>query len=115
MTLYNALRAGLIKAPYAARQDLAGKIAIVTGASLGSIGYETARALAPLERLTLLTAEEGAQTSLYCATAPDAVGGQYFQQCRPRLSSADSQDSAVSSRLWEQTAGWVAQLQASVR
>lgn len=64
-------------------------------------------ALAPVERFTLLTPSEGAQTSLHCATHPEAVGGQYYQQCRPRAACADSADAAVAARLWDETEQWV--------
>jgi retinol dehydrogenase-12 len=64
-------------------------------------------ALAPLERLTLLTPDEGAQTSIHCASNPKAVGGQYYQQCRPRAACADSGDGAVAARLWDETEQWV--------
>ncbi len=62
--------------------------------------------LAPMERFSLLTAEEGAQTSIHCATHPDVKGGQYYQQCRTRTPSADCHDAAVSERLWRQTQAW---------
>jgi NAD(P)-dependent dehydrogenase (short-subunit alcohol dehydrogenase family) len=67
-------------------------------------------ALAPVERFFLLTTEEGAQTSIHCASSPDAAGGQYYQRCRPRLSSPDSRDAAVAARLWEKTCTWVQSL-----
>ena len=41
-----AFRRRLVSAPYAARKDLHGKTAIVTGTALGSIGFETAKTLA---------------------------------------------------------------------
>ncbi len=63
--------------------------------------------MAPLERLTLLTPEEGAQTSLLCASQADLAGGRYFQQCRPRVASAESLYVAVATRLWDETAAWV--------
>ena len=63
--------------------------------------------MAPLERFTLLTPEEGAQTTVHCATNLQASGGQYYQQCRPREPSVDSRDSAVAARLWDETAAWV--------
>jgi NAD(P)-dependent dehydrogenase (short-subunit alcohol dehydrogenase family) len=66
--------------------------------------------MAPLERFTLLTPEEGAQTTLHCATHPQATGGQYYQQCRTREPSVDSRDSAVAARLWDETAVWIASI-----
>lgn len=64
-------------------------------------------ALAPVERFGLLTPEEGAQTSVYCATSPNAVGGQYYKRCRPSVACADSNDAAVAARLWDETEQWV--------
>ena len=66
--------------------------------------------MAPLERLTLLTPHEGAQTSLHCAVSPAVVGGQYYQQCRPRTPCQDASDTHVAARLWEETAKWVQSL-----
>lgn len=68
------------------------------------------RALSPLEKFMLLTPEEGAQTSVYCATNPAAVGGRYYQQCQPCAACADSNDTAVAARLWDETEQWVNRL-----
>ena len=67
----------------------------------------TRKALAPIERLFLLTAEEGAQTQLHCATHPGAEGGRYYVKCRPAQASADTLDTAVSARLWRETEDWI--------
>ncbi|MBK8289490.1 MAG: SDR family NAD(P)-dependent oxidoreductase [Cellvibrionales bacterium] len=67
-------------------------------------------ALSPVERFSLLTPEEGAQTSIHCASHPDAAGGQYYQQCRPRASSVDSCDATVAGRLWDKTISWIGSL-----
>jgi len=64
-------------------------------------------ALAPLEKFMLLTPEEGAQTSVHCATNPAAIGGQYYQRCKPHAACADSNDAAVAARLWDETEQWV--------
>lgn len=61
------------------------------------------RFFAPMEAIFLLTPEEGAQTTLVCATAPEAVGGAYYRSCRVARASADSHDAAVSRRLWDET------------
>ncbi|MGH8506484.1 MAG: SDR family NAD(P)-dependent oxidoreductase [Stenotrophobium sp.] len=63
---------------------------------------------APVEAFFLLTPEEGAQTQLHCATSPDAHGGRYYRECQPAPASADSADTQVSARLWEQTQAWIA-------
>jgi NAD(P)-dependent dehydrogenase (short-subunit alcohol dehydrogenase family) len=68
------------------------------------------KALAPIERLFLLTAEEGVQTHLYCATHPGAEGGRYYVKCREARPSTDALDTAVSARLWRETEAWLLQL-----
>jgi retinol dehydrogenase-12 len=56
--------------------------------------------------LFAITPEEGAQTSVYLATAPDVEGltGQYFIRRKPASSSPESQDEATARKLWEVSA-----------
>jgi NAD(P)-dependent dehydrogenase (short-subunit alcohol dehydrogenase family) len=68
------------------------------------------RALGPVERLFLLTPEEGAQTTLMCATEPDLEGGRYFSACRPVPASDEAEDREVAGRLWKETEALVAHL-----
>jgi NAD(P)-dependent dehydrogenase (short-subunit alcohol dehydrogenase family) len=68
------------------------------------------RAAAPLERLMLLTAEQGAQTTLMCATEPGLEGGRYFDACKVRPASSEAEDRATAIRLWNETLDWVADL-----
>lgn len=68
------------------------------------------RALGPVERLFLLTAEEGAQTTLMCATEPGLEGGRYFAACRPVPGSNEAEDREVAGRLWKETEALVARL-----
>jgi NAD(P)-dependent dehydrogenase (short-subunit alcohol dehydrogenase family) len=67
------------------------------------------RVARPLERRFLLTAEEGAQTSAFCATQPDLPGG-YYDGCAPARASAQADDAEVSARLWDQTQEWLSEL-----
>ncbi|MDB5971995.1 MAG: hypothetical protein JWQ90_4445 [Hydrocarboniphaga sp.] len=64
------------------------------------------KALRPIEAFFLLTAAEGAQTSLHCATRPGLAGGLYYRNCQAAKPSADSEDAAVAARLWDATASW---------
>ena len=64
------------------------------------------RRLAPVERLFLLTPTEGAQTTLHCATHPEAVGGLYYHRCAPARASAHCADTEISTRLWQVAADW---------
>jgi retinol dehydrogenase 14 len=65
-----------------------------------------AGALTPLFRfmsLFLLSAEKGAQTSIYLASSPevDGVSGKYFDKKMPKRSSETSYDEAIAERLWD--------------
>ncbi|NCF20085.1 MAG: SDR family NAD(P)-dependent oxidoreductase [Haliea sp.] len=62
---------------------------------------------APIERLFMSTAEEGAQTQVHCATSPQARGGHYYLNCAVSQASADTQDTQVALRLWQQTQDWI--------
>ena len=68
------------------------------------------RVLGPVERLFLLTPEEGAQTTLVCATEPGLEGGRYFAACRPTPDSHEAEDREVAGRLWKETEALVAQI-----
>lgn len=65
------------------------------------------RWLAPAERFALMTPEEGAQTSVYCATAPRLTGGRYFTRCAPAEVSAQARVAGVGARLWDETHAWL--------
>lgn len=56
-----------------------------------------------IERFFLLTAEEGAQTQMHCATNPNAEGGKYYRSCQPTDPCEEATDETVSARLWENT------------
>jgi NAD(P)-dependent dehydrogenase (short-subunit alcohol dehydrogenase family) len=77
-------------------------------------GLETApvlgrlrKVLAPLERRALLTPEQGARTTLFCATSPDAAPGGYHRDRRPATPSKDAQDPDAARRLWDETTRWL--------
>ncbi len=54
-------------------------------------------------RLVARSPEKGAETSLYLATSPEVaeVSGQYFSDCRPIRSAAQSYDEGLQRGLWE--------------
>lgn len=58
----------------------------------------------------MLTTEEGARTSLYCATAAEAKGktGEYWDKCEPRKASRAGRDDAFADELWERSAKLIA-------
>ncbi|MFA5937831.1 MAG: SDR family NAD(P)-dependent oxidoreductase [Sinimarinibacterium sp.] len=65
------------------------------------------RALTPIESFFLLTPEEGAQTSVHCATATGLAGGRYFSNCRAAEPAAQAMDAATSARIWDETMAWI--------
>ncbi|HBP4632917.1 TPA: SDR family oxidoreductase [Pseudomonas aeruginosa] len=54
--------------------------------------------------------EEGAATTLYCATAPELAtqSGLYYADCRVEEPSTHAQDPILAERLWRQSEAWVA-------
>ena len=65
---------------------------------------------APIERLFMSTAEEGAQTQIYCATSPDATGGHYYVNCAIGQASEAAANQAAAQQLWDNTQLWLQSL-----
>lgn len=67
----------------------------------------------PLDRLLklfMISTEEGAATTLYCATEP-ALGtqsGRYYEDCKEKRPTRLAQDGALAERLWQETEAWLA-------
>jgi retinol dehydrogenase 12 len=62
----------------------------------------------PLITRRMLTVDEGAQTSLYCATAPELaeVSGRYYESCAEREPSTVA-TAELAGRLWQRSAAWI--------
>lgn len=84
----NTLHPGVVATQFAANNGLAGKI----GRKLMDI--------------ISISAEAGAQTSIYLATSPDVrtISGNYFEKCRPIASSQESYSHEIAKRLWKLSA-----------
>jgi retinol dehydrogenase 12 len=63
----------------------------------------------PLIKRRMITAEEGARTSLYCATAPELaqVSGRFYDDCRERKASAVA-TGELAGTLWQRSEAWTA-------
>lgn len=77
----------------------------------GVVATEVWRRLGPLAALAkpfMLTNEQGAETTLYCATSPQVAehDGRYYDACRERRPSQLAHDDALAAELWERTAEW---------
>jgi NAD(P)-dependent dehydrogenase (short-subunit alcohol dehydrogenase family) len=59
----------------------------------------------PLIKLGMISNEEGAKTTLYCATSPEVADedGLYYDSCRKKTPSALAQDEALARTLWDKT------------
>ena len=65
--------------------------------------------LRALIKLTMLSTEEGARTTLHCATAPVVAhdSGLYYDRCRPKEPSRLARDGALAAELWQRSEAWV--------
>jgi hypothetical protein len=66
----------------------------------------------PLDRLMklfMLSSEEGAATTLHCATSPAVANdtGLYYDNCRPVAPTALAEDVALVERLWQESERWI--------
>jgi retinol dehydrogenase-12 len=62
-----------------------------------------------LIKLFMASPEDGARTSLYCATAPELAGqsGRYYDDCTEKRPSRHAAEQ-LARRLWEQSETWTA-------
>ncbi len=60
-------------------------------------------------KLFMKSTEEGARTTLHCATAPALEGetGQYYAESSPKKPSRPAQDAALAAELWTRSERWV--------
>ena len=65
--------------------------------------------LRALNRLRLISTEEGAQTTLYCSLSPIAANqtGLYYSRCQPIPPSLAGQDAGLGAELWLRSESWV--------
>jgi NAD(P)-dependent dehydrogenase (short-subunit alcohol dehydrogenase family) len=57
----------------------------------------------------MITPEEGARTSLFCATSAQCANetGLYYDLCKPVLPTPLGQDASLARALWERSEQWV--------
>jgi hypothetical protein len=65
--------------------------------------------LRSLIKLAMISPQQGAATSIHCATSPEVAGdsGLYYDKCRQKLPSAFGQDRAMALELWNRSEAWV--------
>ena len=64
----------------------------------------------PLMLRGMLTVEQGAETSLYCATSPEVADhdGRYYDHSREKKPSVLADDAALAKELWQKSEAWTA-------
>jgi NAD(P)-dependent dehydrogenase (short-subunit alcohol dehydrogenase family) len=78
----------------------------------GAIASDVWRAvpwpIRPLIKLRMRSTEEGAQTSLYCATSPEVAeqSGRYYDDSREKQPS-DVATPELAAQLWDRSTAWV--------
>ena len=65
--------------------------------------------LRSLIKLSMISTEEGAATTLHCATAAAVAteSGLYYDHCRGKEPSQPAQDRALAADLWKRSEDWV--------
>lgn len=83
--------------------------ALHPGVVASDIWREAPWPLRPVMKLFMISNEEGARTSLYCATAPELenVSGRYYDVSRERAPSRLARDAALARELWERSEAMV--------
>ncbi len=63
----------------------------------------------PVIKRFMKSVEQGAETSIYCATAPELAGetGHYYDDCKRKTPSRLAQDQALAAELWRRSQEWV--------
>lgn len=62
-----------------------------------------------LMKLFMKNTEDGARTTVYCATAPECAAetGLYYDDCKVYKASKVARDEAAQATLWRETAAWI--------
>lgn len=67
--------------------------------------------LQPIIKMTMITPEQGAQTTLFLASAPvsELSNGAYYDKSKPKKTTAVAADPSAAEALWDQSEKWLKQ------
>lgn len=84
--------------------------ALHPGVVASDVWRELPQPFRALAKLFMISVEEGAATTLYCATSPEVAAqtGLYYDKCSIREPSKVAQDAALALELWRRSEAWVA-------
>ena len=84
--------------------------ALHPGVVASDVWRELPQPFRAVAKLFMVSVEEGAATTIYCATSPDVAGqsGLYYDKCSVKAPSIIGQNRALAAALWERSEMWVA-------
>ena len=84
--------------------------ALHPGVVASDVWRELPQPFRTLAKLFMISVEEGAVTTLYCATSPDvsAQTSLYYDKCSVKSPSKVGQDATLATELWTRSEAWVA-------
>jgi retinol dehydrogenase-12 len=82
--------------------------ALHPGVAATDIWRELPWGIRHLAKLFMISAEEGARTTLHCATAPltELLSGAYYDSCNPVRPGRAACDPALAAELWRRSLEW---------
>src|SRR5262245_34471664 len=82
--------------------------AVHPGTVASDIWREVPWPVRPLIKLFMCSNEEGAQTTLYCASSSEVAAhdGRYYEKCREKPASDVAEDAELAARLWTVSEEW---------
>ena len=100
----------LFSAELARRLDGSGvhAYAVHPGIVASDIWRRIPRPFSSIAKLFMISEEEGARTSLYCATSEQVAddSGLYYDSSKARYPSRLAQDTTLAEQLWEKSEAW---------
>ena len=83
--------------------------ALHPGVVATDVWREVPALIRPLIKLMMISTEEGAATTIYCATSPEVSDqtGLYYDKCQVKAASTVGQDAALAADLWRRSEEWV--------
>jgi retinol dehydrogenase 12 len=106
--LANVLHAKELAARYGARGLRA--YSLHPGVVASDVWRQVPQPFRALLKLRMISNEQGAQTTLYCATSADVAehNGRYYDECREKEPSAAALDPQLAKELWQKSQAFVA-------
>jgi hypothetical protein len=82
--------------------------ALHPGVIASDVWREVPWPIRPVVKMFMKTVEEGAATSIYCATAPElqSHSGRYYDECKEREPASMGKDDALAKELWKRSEEW---------